>query len=216
MYIYGIETRSFKVLIFTLKICHPLCTHLSFETIRAGMQTSVKGDKHLDYWTIKSIRAKVNCYRRLQKSSTFVIVANSCCIYRCNRHWSLTTYIDFTNTVMQCNLMICTQIDRICTFHQGSWYKSGSTYLRILVCGSTKVSAFIDWQTVQWRLLISNSCPCVWCVSLVWSGHWLQLAAHVWLLMSNTFSNPLCISLWSIEFLNTCFMYRSERYCMTT
>jgi len=96
-YIYGIETRSFKVLTFTLKIRHPSCTHFSFETIRAGMKTSVKGDEHLDYWTIKCIRAKVNCCRRLQKSSTFVIVANSCCIYRCNKHWSLTASIAFTN-----------------------------------------------------------------------------------------------------------------------
>ena len=46
---YASETRSFNLLIFTLKICHLLCTHLSFEIIRVRMKTTVEGDEHLDF-----------------------------------------------------------------------------------------------------------------------------------------------------------------------
>ena len=49
IYVYTSETRSFNVLIFTLKVCHLLSSNLLFEIIRAGMKTNVEGDEHLDF-----------------------------------------------------------------------------------------------------------------------------------------------------------------------
>ena len=82
-------------------------------------------DEHLDFWTIKSIWAKMNCYRRLQKSSTFAIVAASWCIYRCNRSWLLTTYIAFTNAcrvIWWCMQLIDPAVDYILQATSLVWF----------------------------------------------------------------------------------------------
>ena len=58
IYIYASEIRSNNVLIFTLKICHLLCTHLLFEIVRARMKTAVEGDEHLDFCTIEALEQR--------------------------------------------------------------------------------------------------------------------------------------------------------------
>ena len=128
-----------------------------------------------------------NCYRCLQTLTTFVIVERSCCIYRQNRSLLFTTA--FKNTASFKYMYT----EPFCIFHQGTWYRSGSMYLRILVGSSTKIRTFINLTEGSVKVAYKRFLPpCLACK--VWPGYWLQLAAHVWLLMSIVFSTPLCIS----------------------